>query len=414
MPMLNLLQSRLLNTPLLVTEARVLEIISALDGRIDISVHDLHLAGSSAPAPAPASAPIRTSAYPPTTAVIPIHGTLVHRGSMSTPSGGLLSYSSIEHQLRSALSDTDIQSIVLDIDSPGGEVSGAFDLAELIYAHRSTKPITAIINDLGTSAAYLLASAASSISATVTAQIGSIGVIMVHADKSEANSKAGVKYTTIYAGQHKADFSPNSPLSESALAEAQARVNEVYSLFLSRVSKYTGIDTSALRKTEARVYGADAALSLGLIHSIVTKHEYTESLYTNKGETMKTLTQTQAQTPATEPALATDPAPALETPPTPTPTHADPATLDPAAITAAVELERTRCLEILEACALGNALNLAYDLICDGSTPDLARKMVLSLGAAASDSAQISSKISAFSSTTDNPIVAEAKRRASA
>ena len=67
-------------------------------------------------------------------AVIEIAGTLVHRGAWIGQSSGLTSYEGIAAQLQAALADPGVRGIALDIDSFGGEVAGAFDLADRIRA----------------------------------------------------------------------------------------------------------------------------------------------------------------------------------------------------------------------------------------------------------------------------------------
>ena len=76
-------------------------------------------------------------------AVIEISGVLIHRGGWIGQSSGLTSYEGIAAQLQAALADPGVRGIALDIDSFGGEVAGAFDLAavlaggttELIYTY---------------------------------------------------------------------------------------------------------------------------------------------------------------------------------------------------------------------------------------------------------------------------------------
>ena len=90
-------------------------------------------------------------------AVIEIAGTLVHRGAWIGQSSGLTSYEGIAAQLQAALADPAIRGIALDIDSFGGEVAGAFDLADRIRAVRQVKPVQAFVADHALSAAYALA-----------------------------------------------------------------------------------------------------------------------------------------------------------------------------------------------------------------------------------------------------------------
>lgn len=198
-------------------------------------------------------------------AVLPIHGTLVHRTGGMGAMSGLQSYEEIRGMLRSAMSDPQVGGILLDIDSPGGEVAGLPDLAQELVDARQTKPIYAIANEKAGSAAYWLASAAERVFVTQTAAVGSIGVMVVHADRSAMNEKIGVKYTPVYAGSRKLEGSPNEPLSDEAKERLQADVDRVYEMFVSAVAQnrahaFDGkLDADAVRATEAGVfYGKQA------------------------------------------------------------------------------------------------------------------------------------------------------------
>jgi ClpP class serine protease len=125
-------------------------------------------------------------------AVVPIHGLLMKSAGFFSSFLGAASYELIEKAINVALEDSEVKSILLDIDSPGGEVSGLFDLVDFIYESRELKPIYAIANDHAFSAAYAIASATSKIFVNRTSGVGSIGVIATHVDISEMNKKEGI------------------------------------------------------------------------------------------------------------------------------------------------------------------------------------------------------------------------------
>jgi signal peptide peptidase SppA len=203
------------------------------------------------------------------TAIIGIYGPLLHRRmDMEFPSGGPMTYAEVQSAIDTALADDVVHSIVLDVDSPGGEVSGAFDLADHIYQARSQKPITAIANEGAYSAGYLLASSASRLVLPRTAGVGSVGVISTHADFSRAEDAAGITVTHIYAGERKADFSPHQPLSDDALAEQQAKVNDTYDLFVETVARNRGMKVQAVRDTQAGIYEGKKAVAMKLADEV--------------------------------------------------------------------------------------------------------------------------------------------------
>ncbi len=195
--------------------------------------------------------------------IICVRGTLVKKSSWASATSGLVSYASIGRQLQACLGDPQVRAVLLDINSPGGETHGMFDLADLIYQSRSQgKLIYGIANDAALSAAYAIASSCDRIYVTRTGAVGSIGVFSCHVDQSGADEAAGVKFTYIHAGAKKIDGNPHSPLSKRARTDAQAEVDRQYSMFVDTVARNRGIDVSQAIDTEAGVLFADAGIDL--------------------------------------------------------------------------------------------------------------------------------------------------------
>lgn len=202
-------------------------------------------------------------------AVIDIMGTLVHRSTGMDALSGLTSYGDIEAELIDAVTDPAITGVILNIDSPGGEVQGMFDLADEIYSARDLKPICAVA-DSAYSAAYLLASAAGEIYTPRTGGAGSVGIICLHLDQSAADAKDGLKYTAIYAGSHKNDGNPHEPLTDAALARIQADVTQLDGMFAAMVARNRGMKPEAITGMEAMTYMGDKCISNGLADKIGT------------------------------------------------------------------------------------------------------------------------------------------------
>ena len=146
-------------------------------------------------------------------AVIPIYGMIMHR-QMADISGGSVgtSTNAISAALRQVVDDPGVGSIVLDIDSPGGDVDGVDELASEIYAARKQKKITAVSNCLCASAAYYLASQASEIVVSPSSLTGSIGVYTMHEDDSAMHEAMGIKLELIKFGENKAEGNNLGPL----------------------------------------------------------------------------------------------------------------------------------------------------------------------------------------------------------
>ena len=259
--MLPHLASRLFGTPLLVHRAKLDVILAVLGERLTLQVPQVDLA-----LPSPRSAPVST----PGIAVIPVHGTLVKRTAGLDAVSGLTSYAEITSLLDAALADPAIDGILLDIDSPGGEASGSFELARQIREASTIKPVWAVANDAAYSAAYALAASAERLVVTETGGVGSIGVIALHIDQSVKDANDGYRFTAITAGTHKNDFSPHQPLTDDAKAELQAEVDRLYGLFVDHVATMRALSAGAVRTTEAGLFFGPNAIAAGLADSVGT------------------------------------------------------------------------------------------------------------------------------------------------
>lgn len=201
-------------------------------------------------------------------AIIDIFGIMVQRATGLDAMSGLTSYEQIGSEVQQAIDDPDVRGIMLNLDTPGGETSGAFDLADFLWACSKKKKIWSIANDAAFSGGYLLASQTSRIYTTQTGGVGSIGVIAVHVDQSEYDKQEGLRYTAVFAGSHKNDLTPHEPPSKSALSELQSHVDTLYRAFVGVVSRGQGISESVVAATEARLYFGQDAIKSGLAQRI--------------------------------------------------------------------------------------------------------------------------------------------------
>ncbi|WP_341819890.1 S49 family peptidase [Wolbachia endosymbiont (group A) of Brachyopa scutellaris] len=198
------------------------------------------------------------------TAIIAIHGILTKKSEAFDEMLGMTSYNQIEVQITQAIEDSDIETILLDIDSPGGEVNGIFDLVDFIYESRAKKRIIAIANDDAYSAAYAIASSAEKVFVSRTSGVGSIGVIASHIDQSGFNEKCGIKYTTVFAGSRKNDLNPHEPMTSESLESLQKEVDRLYEMFVQLIARNRGLSIEKIRSTEAGLYFGEKAVEIGL------------------------------------------------------------------------------------------------------------------------------------------------------
>lgn len=259
--MLPHLASRLFGTPLLVQRAKLDVILAVLGHHLDIPAPSADLA-----LPPPRKQPANS----PGIAVIPVYGTLVKRTAGLDAASGLTSYTAIGERIDAALADPQVVGILLDVDSPGGEASGSFELARRVRAASAVKPVWAVANDSAFSAAYAIGCAAQRLFVTETGGVGSIGVIALHVDQSVKDAQDGLHYTAITAGAHKNDYSPHEPLQDAARSSLQAEVDRLYALFSAHVAAMRGLDERAVRDTEAAIYFGPQGVAAGLADAVGT------------------------------------------------------------------------------------------------------------------------------------------------
>ncbi|OTP79484.1 S49 family peptidase [Caballeronia sordidicola] len=216
-------------------------------------------------------------------AIIPIEGTLVQKLGSMRPYSGMTGYDGTRALLSTAMNDQDVRAIVLDVDSPGGEVAGCFDLVDAIYHASAVKPIWSILTENAFSAGYAIASAASKVIVPRTGGTGSVGVICMHVDMSQALSKAGIDVTLIHYGAKKADGSDMQPLTKPALARFQADVDAMGELFVETVARNRDMSPAKVRDTEAGTYLGAAGVDVGFADAVMAPDEAFASLLAELG-----------------------------------------------------------------------------------------------------------------------------------
>lgn len=216
-------------------------------------------------------------------AIIQVEGTLVHRLGSLHPYSGMTGYDGIGCLFKLALGDSAVRAIVFDVDSPGGEVSGCFDLVDTIFEARTIKPCWAILNENAFSAAYAIASAAQRVIVPRTGGVGSVGVIAMHADLSQALGKAGISVTVLTYGARKADGASVAPLSKEARERFQADIDAMGDLFVSTVARNRGLAPAAVRGTEAATFMGETGVGVGFADSCMAPDEAFSELLDSLG-----------------------------------------------------------------------------------------------------------------------------------
>jgi signal peptide peptidase SppA len=237
-------------------------------------------------------------------AVLPIEGVIAKRANLFVQISGGTSSELVARDLRAALADAEVHSIILAIDSPGGTVDGTEVLANLVLQARERKPVVALANGAMASAAYWIGSAAGKVYiADGTTQVGSIGVVATHVDVSGAELQRGVRTTEVYAGKYKRIASQYAPLSDSGRATMQEKVDYTYGLFVEAVAAHRGVHVDKVLSdmADGRVFIGQQAISAGLVDGVATLDALIEQLN-------RTRTGQAGPSPSGPPARATDPA----------------------------------------------------------------------------------------------------------
>ena len=265
--------SRIFNTPLLIHGDKLDAIIAGLGSRLlgqTVAQPQLATEMFTTSRPEGASESGRTMIHRGGVAEISVAGVLAHRTRMNADSSMVLGYESIARELQEVANNDGVTSIVMVMSTPGGEVSGAFELADMVHRVSKEKPVIAVIDAMAASAGYLIASGATEIVSTPTGYAGSIGVVMRHVDVSKAMQDEGVKVTHIFAGNHKVDGNPYEPLPASVRKDFQAEIDAIYQQFVETVASHRRMSAEAVRDTQARTFRAPEAEEKGLVDRVAT------------------------------------------------------------------------------------------------------------------------------------------------
>ena len=357
-------------------------------------------------------------------AIISIIGPLSQRMDFWSWWFGGTSYDSIRRDFGMALEDDDVESIIFDIDSPGGAVAGVFDLVDEISMARGQKKIIAMINERAYSAAYAIASAADEIYIPRTGGAGSIGVIAMHTDISKWEEKVGVKYTAIFAGARKNDFSPHEPLSQEAYEVVKAEIDTILDIFVDTMANNTKMDAEIIRTMEAGIYQGQKAVDIGLADDIKTMTE----VINNKGGKIMSMSLTEAINAVIQDASPKEIAKAMNElgyiEKEGMITEADHKNKMEAqdkefeksifkatetALAAGKEDAKKEIVAILELCSIGGVENMALKMVSDGISKDEAKDQIIT---AKVSTQTINSTVNSLHSGEVNPLIADAERRA--
>lgn len=203
-------------------------------------------------------------------AVIDISGATVSGSSGFGRFFGVIGYDDIRAAIVEAVSDPEVKSVLLHINSGGGAVMGASDLNQFIAKVCKSKPMATYSDGILASAAYWYGCATGNISASSTSIVGSLGVLSTHVERSVQLANDGVKVTVVRAGKYKALTNSVEPLSEEGLAGMQTQVNALYDIFMTDVAKCRKTTVSSVDSEmgQGREFIGKASVAVGLVDKI--------------------------------------------------------------------------------------------------------------------------------------------------
>ncbi len=253
--------SRLINTPLLITSDK----LEILTDRISLKM----LADE--PIDSTEKSKVTSGSFDSVDkiALIKVHGSLVNKNGAGA--SGLTSYESITNQIHESIKQN-YTTILFDIASCGGEVSGVFGLSSLIRSLEKMNITTVAFTDSqACSAAYLIASSCSKIFAVDIADVASIGAVMSLVDVTEADKKEGVSYTILRSKESKASYNPHETLSTAVKDELLAKLITVDNKFNNTVLEYRpNLSLETVVKLAGKTISAEEGVKVGLVDKIVT------------------------------------------------------------------------------------------------------------------------------------------------
>lgn len=202
-------------------------------------------------------------------AVIDIKGVILYDGGAK-----IASASRIATEIKAAIEDQNVVGILLDIDSPGGEVVASDEILHQIKACRSAgKPVVACMRSLAASGAYFIASGCDWIIANRMTFTGSIGVIISSYQMSDLMDKIGVKPAVYRSGNMKDMLSPTREHSNDEKEYVQNLVQSTFTEFCQviadgREAFASAEDVAAAPFADGRLLKGQDALEMGLVDQL--------------------------------------------------------------------------------------------------------------------------------------------------
>lgn len=205
--------------------------------------------------------------------VLRIEGPITQKADFFTFFFGGATLDTLTDDFKSLMADEQIDTIVVDIDSPGGTVAGVQEFANLIFNAREQKTIIAFSSSIMASAAMWIGAAAEHVFISGgTVVTGSIGVLTTHTDVSQLQADLGIKTTEITAGKEKRIASTFAPLTDAGRSTLQGQVDKIMEAFVGDVAKFRGVSEQEVISimADGKIFIGDNAVKAGLVDDLKT------------------------------------------------------------------------------------------------------------------------------------------------
>lgn len=212
-------------------------------------------------------------------AIITAKGPMFRRANLITAISGATSYDIMRRDLQAAV-DGGARAILLNIDSPGGEVNGGNELAEYVYSLRGRMPVVAYVGGTGASMGYWLASAASKVIVDPTALLGSIGAQIAFVEREPAKGETRYRFVSSVSPLKNAEMS-----TDEGKREVQSVVDALGKVFVEAVARNRGVATETVLNDYGKggIFVGQAAVDAGLADGLGTFESVLAELSAGKG-----------------------------------------------------------------------------------------------------------------------------------
>ena len=219
-------------------------------------------------------------------AIVSIRGPIFRYANLFTAISGATSIQTTAQDFQATLDNPEVHSIILEMDTPGGMVTGVNEFSEQVFSARGAKPIIAYVGGMAASAGYWIASAADEIVTDATGELGSIGVVMAYLDTRERDKKKGIEEIDIVSSVSP-DKRPD-PKTERGMSVLRQRVDALADVFVGTVARNRGIESETVLENygQGAVFAGSNAIEAGLADRLGSLESLIAELAGNASNTM--------------------------------------------------------------------------------------------------------------------------------